>query len=77
MEQITIQVRSRVKARWLAELLRSLDFVESVETVQNGAETDDAAITSDDREQQFLDLAGVWADRDITLQSLRRQAWPK
>ncbi len=50
----------------------SLDFIDSItekdlpianEPIANG-------------EKEFFALAGLWAGRDISLQSIREQAWP-
>ena len=69
MEQITIRVLNKEKAKLLFDLLRSLDFVETVET------TDE--LQSEKSDDDFFALAGIWADRDITQESLRQQAWPR
>lgn len=69
MEQITIRVQNKEKAQLLFDLLRSLDFVVEVET------SDD--LQSEKDNDDFFALAGLWADRDITQESLRRQAWPR
>jgi hypothetical protein len=70
MEQVTIRVKNREKARLLLDLLRSLDFVEVVEFTSDLEEKsahDDA----------FFALAGLWADREITQDNLRQSAWPR
>jgi hypothetical protein len=74
MEQITILVRDKQKARSLLDLLRSLDFVSilDVENVGMQDESNDAS-----REEQFYAAAGIWKDRDITAESLRAAAWPR
>jgi hypothetical protein len=69
MEQITIRVPNKEKARLLFDLLRSLDFVDVVET------TDQSQIEGSDDE--FFALAGLWKGRDITQDSLRQKAWPR
>jgi hypothetical protein len=72
MEQIVIKVKDRKKAQSLVDFLRSLDYIESVtekeisETTSHGAES----------EEDFFALAGLWAGRDISLKSIREQAWP-
>ncbi|MCI0552839.1 MAG: hypothetical protein L0287_17960 [Anaerolineae bacterium] len=72
MEQITIRIKDKKKAQTLLDFLKSLDFIESVsekdlfseKTSKSGGEGD------------FFSMAGFWAGRDITLQSIREQAWP-
>lgn len=66
MEQITI--RGKNKARWLRELLNSLDFVDLVEANEENKQNDNA---------DFFALAGIWQDREISLDSLRQKAWPR
>jgi hypothetical protein len=72
MQQIIIEVTDEAKARILVELLGVLDFVHRVRTRENN--TDMSApvskVTSD-----FFSLAGLWASRDVSLESIRQQAW--
>lgn len=74
MDQIVIQIRDKEKVRLLLQLLRSLDFVEHVEVKEtvthSGSELRGV-------ENGFFDLAGLWEGRDISLESLRRAAWPR
>ena len=73
MEQITIRIRDRKKAQTLIDFLKSLDFIESVtEKELSGANELDA----DNGENEFFALAGLWAGRDISLKTIREQAWP-
>ncbi|MBN1221259.1 MAG: hypothetical protein JXM69_20210 [Anaerolineae bacterium] len=72
MEQIQIWVKNKEKAHLLLELLGALDFVELVKT-DSADETQAAPTASAD----FFALAGLWAGRDITLESIRRQGWPR
>jgi hypothetical protein len=75
MEQITVQIKARNKAKMLRDLLQSLDFVESVQLVEasNGEANQVDLVESGD----FFSLEGIWADRDIDLASIRRAAWPR
>ena len=77
MEKITVQLRSRKKAVWLLELLRSFDFIESIEAEQNGEQAVEKSIAASESDEQFFGVAGLWAGRDIGLDSIRRQAWPR
>lgn len=70
MEQIIIQVSDKEKASLLFKLLRSLDFVEAIETSQEARKPE----TTDD---EFFALAGIWTDRQVDQASLRQQAWPR
>jgi hypothetical protein len=73
MEQITIRIKDRKKAQKLIDFLRSLDFVDSI-TEKELPETSEA--NADNEESEFFALAGLWAGRDISLKSIRDQAWP-
>lgn len=73
MEQITLQVRDKNKARALLDFLKTLDFVETV------AGDDLPAVDSapETRQADFFALAGLWAGRDISLEAIRQKAWPE
>ena len=75
MQEITVEVADRAKAHMLLELLKALDFVDLVRT----SEKPDARVdTIDaDEESDFFSLAGLWADREVNLESIRQQAWPR
>lgn len=72
MEQISIRVRDRKKADALLKFLKTLDYVESISSLDI-PETESSSNADD---ADFFALAGLWAGRDITQDSLRRQAWP-
>lgn len=74
MEQIIVRVRDKTKAQSLRELLTALDFVDSVEEIHvEGVVHPDAS----DDSGSFFALAGLWQDRDLSLASLREQAWTR
>ena len=72
MEQITIRIKDRKKAQTLLDFLKSLDFIESVSEKDLPFE----GTSSNGGEKDFFSMAGFWAGRDITIQSIREQAWP-
>ncbi len=72
MEQITIRIKDKKKAQTLLDFLKSLDFIESVSEKDLSVEK----TVNENREKDFFSMAGLWAGRDITLQSIREQAWP-
>ncbi|MDT8305787.1 MAG: hypothetical protein RRC07_07610 [Anaerolineae bacterium] len=74
MEQIIIRIRDKEKARLLLQLLRSLDFVENIEVEETVSNSGSETTTE---ENGFFSLAGLWEGRDISLESLRRAAWPR
>ncbi len=73
MEEITIQISDRYKMQTLLNFLKTLDFVENIYS----AELPVAGVKETDKDEDFFSLVGVWADRDVTLDSIRREAWPQ
>ncbi|HMQ52373.1 MAG TPA: hypothetical protein PKD98_09790 [Anaerolineae bacterium] len=74
MEQIVVQVKDKEKAKVLFQLLTALDFVDSVKT--NEIEEIEVKTTGGEEPADFFSLAGLWQDREITLESIRQKAWP-
>ena len=70
MEQITIQVKNKRKARALIEILKAMDFVEAV---TSGFAIPKPKTQVD--EEDFFALKGLWAGRNISLESIRQKAW--
>ena len=73
MEQIIIHVNDKQKAQALKDFLQALDFVETIASanlpVKSGKKLQ--------KETDFFSLAGLWAGRDISQESIRRKAWPE
>ncbi|MGK5091029.1 hypothetical protein WDW89_03310 [Deltaproteobacteria bacterium TL4] len=74
MEQITIQIKDRTKAKLLLDLLNALDFVSSVATKHHDENTENIASTG---EKDFFAVAGLWKNREVSIDSIRRNAWPR
>jgi hypothetical protein len=72
MEQITIRIKDKKKARSLVDFLKTLDFVEKV----SSSNVTDLEDTQKAPEEDFFAHAGLWSERDISLQSIREKAWP-
>jgi len=72
MNQITIQIKDRKKAKALLTFLKSLDFIDKVVS----DEEQKSQSTSIERDDAFFALSGIWSQRDITQESLRQKAWP-
>ncbi|WOB68754.1 hypothetical protein [Microcystis aeruginosa] len=68
MKQLIVHIRDQEKAETLSKILTALDFVDSVEIIEDQT-------TLSDNEQDFFALAGLWEDRDITPKSIRQTAW--
>ena len=71
MEQITIQVKNKQKAQALINFLKALDFIEEVTAKETSLQSKGGM-----NEKEFFALAGLWAGRSVTLDSIRQKAWP-
>jgi hypothetical protein len=71
MEQITIQVKSKRKAQALIDFLTAMDFIEAVTASGFTIPKPKSQVDEDD----FFSLKGLWAGRDISLESIRQEAW--
>ncbi len=70
MAQLVVQLESEEKARMLSEFLSALTFVSSVELTEEETTQEEAA-------GDFFALSGLWKDRDIDQESIRKNAWPE
>ncbi len=75
MEQIIIQVQDKEKAKMLFELLKALDFVYLVNTSEK--KDTEIDMTTTEESLDFFSLAGLWKNREINLESIRKKAWPR
>jgi len=75
MEEIVVQIKDKNKVQLLTDLLQALDFVSSVRVAhkKNGKRV--GAKQKDPTD--FFAFAGLWADRDVTITTLRNKAWPR
>ena len=74
MKTITITVEDQENAHLLAALAKQLSFVRSVKI--SGAEPPAAIPTGKfTSEEEFLELVGLWKDRDVTAETIREKAW--
>lgn len=73
--QFTIKVKDSKKARALLDFLNSLESLEYIETV-SAPVLPASKRRAKTREADFFALAGIWAGRKISAESVRRKAWP-
>jgi hypothetical protein len=73
MEQIVIRVKDKQKAQALANFLQTLDFVETVTASAAGITKKSQRAKKGD----FFSLAGLWAGRGTSQESIRLKAWPE
>ncbi|OQY33834.1 MAG: hypothetical protein B6I38_03085 [Anaerolineaceae bacterium 4572_5.1] len=71
MEQITIQIRDKSKLTALFDFLKTLDFVEIIDTDKYHYQS-----VLEDEIPDFFSMAGLWEGRDIQQETLRQKAWP-
>ena len=71
MEQITIQVKNKRKAQALLDFLKAMDFIEDVTASGFAIPKSKSKVDETD----FFALKGLWAGRDISLESIRQKAW--
>ena len=64
MERITLTIRDSKRKNFLLELLTQFDFVEVHEDKEKKVSKYD-----------FFSSAGLWKNRDIRADQLRKQAW--
>ena len=69
MKELIVKVNDQDKAQMLLQMLSALDFVDSVNVLPA------QSTTQFDQEKEFFEIAGIWENRDITVDSLRQQAW--
>jgi len=69
MEEITIRIKDKQKAKTFLSFLKTLDFVEVTST-----DLPDAG--NPERDADFFAMAGLWTGRDVSLKTLREKAWP-
>lgn len=67
MEKIILNIKDSSKLSFLMQLIRQLDFVE-VEKVKK------KKVSST---YNFFSSAGLWANRDVNANELRKQAWKR
>ncbi|GAK54965.1 hypothetical protein U27_01796 [Candidatus Vecturithrix granuli] len=76
MQHILVEVQDHEKAQLLYSVLQSLDFVIHISM-------DDQEILQHvqqdtvDRTEEFFSYAGLWSERDLSVTTLRQQAWPR
>lgn len=76
MQHITVEVQDREKAKMLCSILQSLDFVTCISTEdQEILQCNDQGTT--DKTEEFFSYAGLWSERNISVSTIRQQAWPR
>ena len=68
METLTIKVKNKERLLFIYEILKSFDFVELPEIGKPPA---------NEGTHDFFSSAGLWKDRDISQENLRKKAWKR
>ena len=74
MTQLIVQLDNEEKAKLLSEMLSALTFVNSVEVTKEKAHT---VLETSENTEEFFSQAGLWKNRDISVESIRSKAWPE
>lgn len=69
MEEITIQIKGKTKTRALLNFLKTLDFIENISSAELSIDDDADA----GKDEEFLSLAGMWENREVTIDSIRQK----
>ena len=73
MTQIMIEVDDDIHTAMLLELLSELQFVRTAKEIP----IIQKYLPENNESDNFFSLAGIWAGRDVTQDSIREQAWLK
>ena len=73
MAQFLIETHDEKKTKLLLQLLRQLDFVDSIKKIK---QTNNQLTQASDNREDFFAMAGIWSERDISIDTIRQQAWP-
>ena len=73
MKQVTLNVADD-KLQTFLTFIEDLNYIEVVEEVSDTSTRPPAKETS--HPDDFMSLAGMWKDRDISAEELRAKAWP-
>ena len=66
MQNILITIKDSSKYHFLLELLNQFQFVEVVKPLKNN---------KIQKKHSILDSIGIWKDREISAEKLRKDAW--
>ena len=75
MGKIVIQIKDKKRAKALFNFFKTLDFIDSIKTSEIIDEEQKKSTTKE--RLDFFSLAGLWAGRKISLETIRKKAWPR
>ncbi len=65
--KIVIDISNEEKAKHLIDILKDIPYVKSIKVESQKKQ----------RKPDFESVFGIWKDRDITIENLRKKAWGK
>ncbi len=66
MSRISLTIKDESKLEFIRELISQFDFVEITEAKKKQT-----------KKNSFFDSAGIWENRDISVESIRELAWKR
>jgi hypothetical protein len=72
---VSIRLPKRLLVAYKKQVLAALDFVDSDKTSEAEEVKDGSTASSESLD--FFSFAGLWQDREVTLESIRQKAWPR
>ncbi|MBF0379277.1 MAG: hypothetical protein HQK72_17615 [Desulfamplus sp.] len=73
--EVIVKIDDHEKALKFMEFLTALDFVKGIKTFDNSHQKTVKQTSGTEICDNFFSLAGLWENRNITIENLRKQAW--
>ncbi|NIM10710.1 MAG: hypothetical protein GTO45_01885 [Candidatus Aminicenantes bacterium] len=67
MSVVVLNIKNEEKGRFLLDFLKQIEFIEVEEPPAKKAKSKE--------KESFTELFGIWKDRDIDLETIRKKAW--
>lgn len=67
MSVVVLNIKNEEKGKFLLDFLKQIEFID--------VEESPAAKIKTKEEESFRELFGIWKDRDIDLETIRKKAW--
>lgn len=66
MSVVVLNIKNEEKGKFLLDFLKQIEFIE----------VEEPPVTKTTKEKEsFRELFGIWKDRDIDLETIRKKAW--
>jgi hypothetical protein len=67
MSVVVLNIKNEEKGKFLLDFLKQIEFIDIEEPPAKKIKTKE--------EESFRELFGIWKDRDIDLETIRKKAW--